>query len=224
MVPIFAAISYYAMATGQGTLTLANGREMYFARCLDWVVTTPLLLLGLSLTALKSPFRRWAVLLGVLATDMIMIVTGAFADASPSGSVVKWTWFIISSGAFVFIYVSLFGTLGREAVKSGEDAAKVFTTNRNILGLIWLAYPFVFLFGPEGMGSIATATSLLLYMALDVTAKVIFGVFSLRNTKARTDRELAKALIPPADMRPAAVAYAEARVVAPSVNEARRRA
>jgi hypothetical protein len=46
--------------------------------------------LGLMLTALKTPFRRWAIVLGVIGAGVVMIATGAFADASPSGSSAKW--------------------------------------------------------------------------------------------------------------------------------------
>ena len=44
-VPLFAAISYFAMAVGQGGATLSSGRMFLFARYLDWSVTTPALLL-----------------------------------------------------------------------------------------------------------------------------------------------------------------------------------
>ncbi len=140
-IPILATASYFAMATGQGILTLADGRSMYYARYIDWALTTPLLLTGLILTALGSPFRRWAVLLGLLLTDVFMIATGAFAAASPSGSIAKWVWYLMSCGAFAFIYVSLFGTLGREADKTGAEAARVFKSNRIILAVLWLIYP-----------------------------------------------------------------------------------
>lgn len=58
--------SYLVMASGGGRLLLADGREVFLARYVDWTITTPLLLLGLSLTALSSPFRRWALVLGLL--------------------------------------------------------------------------------------------------------------------------------------------------------------
>jgi hypothetical protein len=46
--------------------------------------------LGLMLTALKTPSRRWAIVLGVIGADVVMIAARAFADASPSGSSAKW--------------------------------------------------------------------------------------------------------------------------------------
>lgn len=55
---------------------------------------------------LHSPFRRWTVMLGPLFT-VYMIVTGIFKGLSPTGSATKWTWYLISSGAFLFIYYGL---------------------------------------------------------------------------------------------------------------------
>lgn len=62
-----AMASYLAMALGQGSLLLADGREFFVARYVDWSITTPMLLLGLCLTALHTPLRRWALLLGILS-------------------------------------------------------------------------------------------------------------------------------------------------------------
>ena len=58
VVLVLAALAYFAMATGQGVVTLPSGREFAFARYLDWSVTTPLLLLGLAMTALHGAHRR----------------------------------------------------------------------------------------------------------------------------------------------------------------------
>jgi len=46
------------MAIGQGGRTLADGRTFWFARDIDWSITTPLLPLGLLITALHGAHRR----------------------------------------------------------------------------------------------------------------------------------------------------------------------
>lgn len=62
-VTLTATAANLAMALGQGSIHLADGRAFYVARYLDWSITTPMLLTGLCLTAMHSPFRRWALLL-----------------------------------------------------------------------------------------------------------------------------------------------------------------
>lgn len=209
LVTLTATASYLAMWMGQGSILLADGREFFFARYVDWSITTPMLLTGLCLTALQSPFRRWALLLGLLFTDFYMIVTGVFAGASPTGSSAKWVWYLFSSGAFVFVYYALWVPLRAEAVKSGVRAEKLYKTNASILTVLWLGYPFIFLFGSEGIKAIDATTTMALYTVLDVIAKVIYGIYSLAGTRRKTTEDLAAGEVPDHDLRPAPVAYHE---------------
>ena len=57
-ITLFAFISYLAMATGAGAIVLDDGRRFYYFRYIDWLVTTPLLLLDLALLALARPGRN----------------------------------------------------------------------------------------------------------------------------------------------------------------------
>ena len=204
-----AMASYLLMAMGQGSTVLADGREFFVARYVDWSITTPLLLLGLCLTALRSPFRRWALLLGILFTDVYMIATGVIAGFSPAGSAAKWIWFLISSGAFAFIYVGLWGPLRAEARTTGPKAAALYTRNAGILSLLWLAYPVIFLLGNEGTSAIGPVATGALYTIFDVISKVAYGILALRGTQARTSDELREGAIPEQDLRPAPRAYHE---------------
>ena len=48
-VVVWSGLAYSAIALGQGKIQI-GGDEVVYARYLDWVVTTPLLLLSLNLT------------------------------------------------------------------------------------------------------------------------------------------------------------------------------
>lgn len=207
LVPLTAMASYLAMALGQGSLLLADGREFYVARYVDWSITTPLLLAGLCLTAMHSPFRRWALLLGLVFTDFYMIATGVVAGFSPTGSSAKWIWFLISSGAFAFIYIGLWGPMRAEANKSGPRAAKLYKANASILSAVWFAYPIIFLLGSEGIRSIDPVTTAALYTCFDVLAKVVYGIWSMAGTKAKVTADLQAGEVPDYDLRPAPIAY-----------------
>ena len=216
-VTLTATASYLAMALGQGSVVLADGRDFYVARYVDWAITTPLLLAGLCLTAMHSPFRRWALLLGNVFTDFYMIATGVIAGFSPTGSSAKWAWFLISSGAFAFIYLALWGPLRVESNKSGPRAAKLYKTNASILSLTWLAYPFIFLFGSEGIKAIDPVATAAFYTCFDVFAKVVYGIWSMAGTKAKVTADLQAGEVPEHDLRPAPIAYHQ--VEAPGRNE-----
>jgi bacteriorhodopsin len=47
----FACMSYFAMLSGQGWTAIAGCRQFFYARYVDWSITTPLLLLDLGLIA-----------------------------------------------------------------------------------------------------------------------------------------------------------------------------
>jgi bacteriorhodopsin len=99
----FAAIAYFAMATGIGATEVhsnphhrSNWREVYYARYIDWIVTTPLLLLDLALLS-GLPIAETAV---IIVADEIMIVTGMIGALHPS---LKFRW-----GFFTFSCIAAF--------------------------------------------------------------------------------------------------------------------
>ena len=90
---IIAACAYFAMASKQGIHSFVdNGgteRTVYYARYLDWLFTTPLLLIGLmtvALPRLTTPLQardRNALVAGVIGADVLMVVTGLIAALTP---------------------------------------------------------------------------------------------------------------------------------------------
>lgn len=185
IVPLVAMSSYFAMVIGQGSVRLADGSEFYYARYLDWAITTPLLLVGLALTAMKTLQRRPGAVLAVILTDVMMIATGFAAGASSVPSV-KWTWYVISCGFFLGVYAVIWGALRREAQASGSETAQDFTRNATILSVVWLAYPVVFLVGPEGIGAMSLTLTIACYTILDLIAKVAYGILSLGAMRRKT--------------------------------------
>ena len=105
----FAAIAYFAMATGVGTTVVhsdphnrSNWREVYFARYVDWAITTPLLLLDLTLLS-GLPLAETAVL--IIANE-IMIITGMLGALHPSLHY-RWGFFTFSCIAFAYVIFAL---------------------------------------------------------------------------------------------------------------------
>src|SRR5271163_1832983 len=98
---LIATLSYYAMATGSG-FSLRHfrykenhnhgvpatyrhvHREVYWVRYVDWLLTTPLLLIDLGLLA----GLNGASLFSVIVADITMILCGLFAALSPN---IHWT-------------------------------------------------------------------------------------------------------------------------------------
>jgi bacteriorhodopsin len=181
LVCLVAAASYLAMAFGQGGLTV-GGRTFWYARYVDWSITTPLLLLGLCMTALHGAHRRPGLVAAVLAADVLMIVTGLFSGLSEDPTH-RFAWFLVSTGAFLALYAALFGPLRREAGRRDPGRRRAYVRNAALLGGLWGVYPVVVALGPHGAGAIGPVTETGWIAVLDLVAKVAYGlVFSRDST------------------------------------------
>jgi bacteriorhodopsin len=62
------------MAAEAGVIILENGRQFYYFRYIDRLITTPLLLLDLVLLALARPGRNVGLSAGIIALDVFMVL------------------------------------------------------------------------------------------------------------------------------------------------------
>lgn len=179
-VTTIAAAMYFAMATGFGVTEITVGDEgltIYWARYADWIFTTPLLLLDLSLLA-GADRNTVATLLGL---DVFMIGTGTIA-AFATTPATRIAWWGISTGALLVLLYVLVGTLSETARTRSSEVASLFGTLRNLLIALWLLYPVVWLLGTEGtFGILPLYWETAAFMVLDLSAKVGFGVLLLRS-------------------------------------------
>ena len=187
IVPIIAASSYFAMAVGQGLMTLHNSvpgtpaRLFYFARYIDWTFTTPLLLLSLAHTAMHSGMRKSGMVAGLLISDVIMILTSFFFGASEV-IWIKWTWFAISCVAFLGVYYVIWGPMMRENRLESAQAQTDYRRNAAILSVLWLIYPIILAVCPDGLGVLGETPSVASIAMLDLVSKVAYGLFAIVAT------------------------------------------
>jgi bacteriorhodopsin len=184
LIPGIAAASYLSMFFGFGLtevqLTSAiAGREVldiYWARYADWLFTTPLLLLDIALLA-GADRNTIGALIGL---DAFMIITGLVGALTPQPTF-RYVWWTISTIALVFILYFLYVNLGRAAAEKDEDTQATFNVLRNVILVLWSVYPILWLVGTEGLGLVGLYGETLLFMVLDVLAKVGFGFILLRS-------------------------------------------
>jgi bacteriorhodopsin len=180
-VTAIASAAYFAMATGFGLTEVTVGNtvlDIYWARYADWLFTTPLLLLDLALLAGANRNTIYT----LLGLDVFMIGTGTVGALVTSSPGARLAWWGISTVALLFLLFFLVRTLQEAAAHQSEDVRRLASTLRNMLVVLWLAYPVVWILGTEGtIGLIPLYWETAAFMVLDLTAKVGFGFVLLRS-------------------------------------------
>ncbi|KAI1822049.1 hypothetical protein F4861DRAFT_532542 [Xylaria intraflava] len=195
-VTTFAFLSYYAMATGSGigihTIILKENkhrvvteivkRQVYWARYVDWSLTTPLLLLDLALLA----GINGASILILMVSDVIMILAGLFA-ANSHDQAQGWGWYAFACIAFLNIIYQL-GYKGRRVLSTKDNKTRAFVGAISVFTLIiWALYPIIWGIG-DGARKMSVDGEIIAYAVLDLLAKPVFGFWLLltHDTIART--------------------------------------
>ena len=212
IVPLIAACSYFAMATGQGAIILGAdaasagtgaGRIFYYARYIDWTFTTPLLLITLSVTAMHAGEKRVGAIAGAVLADLMMIFTALFFGASEVAWI-KWTWFIISCAAFLGVYYVIWVSNMQANALERDDVQAAYRRNAVMLSVLWLIYPIILAVAPDGLNWVSDTFSVLVIAILDVLAKVVYGVMSVTADTKMADRDLTETSSQHAPLRKAA--------------------
>lgn len=185
----FAFLSYFAMASGDGIaynkITEIEEhkhvpdtekiicREVYWARYVDWSVTTPLLLADLSLMA----GLNGASITVAIVADIIMILTGLFAAFSDKDGQ-KWGWYAIACIAYlVVVYQLAVNGRGAAAAKDGKTKA-FFGAIAGFTLILWTVYPIIWGIA-DGGRMVGLDAEIIAYAILDVLAKPVFGFWLL---------------------------------------------
>ncbi len=182
-IPIWSGLAYLAMGLGLGTVEVA-GQTTYWARYADWVVTTPLLLTALWMTATtESDKRRHApTLITLVCADVVMILSGLVADLAGDPTV-RFTFYAIGVLALAVIFSTVFGPLRRVAEAGGMGA--VYGKVSAYLALFWVGYPLTWILGPSGLGVVSQGVDTALFILLPIFSKVGFSVLDLGLLRAR---------------------------------------
>lgn len=199
-----AACMYLLMAFGQGDAVVTGSsvaftpagidvsteaQLVYWARYLDWVITTPLLLLGLLTLGLKALSNagehgraRVGLVGGIIGADVLMILTGLFGALSLN-TTHKYVWFVISCGFFLAVLFFIWGPVRAAAAEQGSGVASLYGRLAAILTVLWFIYPILWILGTEGTGTISLDTEVIVFTVIDLAAKVGFGILLVTGVK-----------------------------------------
>ncbi len=155
-IPIWSGLAYLSMTLPHGDLEQGKievaGQIAHFARYADWIVTTPLLLLSLSWTAMHYlPKKDWTSIASLMGTQVIVVICGLVADLS----VVPWVrylWYINGVVAFLVVLGGVWGSLRVKTRSQGVELSSFYDRIATYFTVLWICYPVVWILGPSGLG------------------------------------------------------------------------
>ena len=188
MICFVACIAYFTMASNLGYAAIqvefqrSNPkvaglyREIFYVRYIDWVVTTPLLLLDVLLTA----GLPWPTILITILVDEIMIITGLVGALVASRY--KWGYFVFAMLALFFVFwnVSFVGPKHARSIQSStsKNIGRSYILAASWTMFLWFLYPIAWGLS-EGGNVISADSEAIFYSVLDVLAKPGFGILLL---------------------------------------------
>ena len=190
VIAFIAATMYYTMKDVVGFPGGSIGLEQIDAtmplRYIDWLITTPLLLVEFGLIVAIAGAATKGVVGKLVVADLIMIVTGYLGEVSMYGTAEAYIYFIISSLAYFYI-VWVVWTLAVPAT-APEFAKKAVSTMRWFVIIGWAIYPigtatqeFLSISGQDV--TTAAAIAAIIYVIADVLNKIGFGIIAVNAAK-----------------------------------------
>ncbi|KAH8776955.1 hypothetical protein BGZ57DRAFT_357872 [Hyaloscypha finlandica] len=183
-ITLVAAISYFTMASNLGYAAIpvefqrsnpvVSGmlREIFYVRYIDWVVTTPLLLMDVLLTA----GLPWPTILYTILMDEVMVITGLVGALVASSY--KWGYFVFAMFALFFIAYNVCWVGRKHAAHIGGAVNSTYLSCGLWTIFLWFIYPIAWGLC-EGGNVISPDSEAVFYGVLDILAKPVFGAILL---------------------------------------------
>jgi sensory rhodopsin len=181
IIPGFAAVSYALMLLDIGTVTVDNN-TVYLFRYVDWIITTPILV-GYAGYVAGAP-RKWIVGVGLADAGMILVGLGATLVTGPA----TWIGFGVSAG-FHLVLLGILYLVFPKYAREHPERRRLFKILQNHVGLLWIAYPVIWLTSPAGIGAVSVLGTGMIIAYLDAVAKTPYVYFVWRERVAFADRE-----------------------------------
>jgi bacteriorhodopsin len=179
-IPVWSGLAYTAMAFDQGKVEVA-GQITHYARYLDWIITTPLLLLALAWTAMHTIHYSKTLMAALMGTDAIMILCGLVADLSIG--IERYFWYLAGCFAFFIVLWIIWIPLKAKARSQDANLYNLYNKLAAYLTVLWIGYPTVWIIGPSGLGLINQTVDVFLFCVLPFFSKVGFTYLDLQGLR-----------------------------------------
>lgn len=153
-------------------------------RYIDWIVTTPLMLIKFPLL-LGLGSRGKKLFTQLVGLDLVMIATAYIAEVSAVGSAGWWSFFLAACVAELLIVATLYFKMNDAILDSPQPISKAVRLMRSFIVIGWAIYPIGFLMALTGESG--SALRELFYNVADVINKVGFGMVAYHGVKAMAE-------------------------------------
>jgi len=182
MITGIATVAYLTMFSGVGRIYI-HDRKLFYARYIDWILTTPLMIWDILAIAGASSSE----IMLTCGIDMLMIGFGVVGAATPGYK--KWIFWVIACMCFMHVVGVLMKYMSSE--KYGPAAKKLYGQVAWLTIVLWTFYPIVWVLA-EGGHMVSCTIEAGLYMVLDVLSKCMFG-FVIVGARGALDNVMEKA-------------------------------
>ena len=182
-----ASVAYFSLASDLGSTPvqvefrhydggLVNGqyptRQIWYARYIDWTITTPLLLLEILLVS-GLPLSTIFI---TIFFDLVMIITGLIGSLVVSDY--KWGYYTFGCVAMFYVFWVIYGPGLKSAAHLGDDFKKAYLQSALVLTILWTLYPVAWGLA-DGGNVISPDGEMVFYGVLDLLAKPVFALYHL---------------------------------------------
>jgi sensory rhodopsin len=175
VVSLIACIAYFVMSRNLFTQGI-SGETFLIPRYIEWLLTTPIIVINLSLQARSSR----AITSYLVVFDIVMVLTGFLAALVPIGTI-RTMLLLLSVAGFAL----LVGVLVRELAQAERTAPPLSRpTFRELIFLtvfVWFGYPVVWFLSSHVAGVIPDSAQNFLYAGLDIVAKGLLALLVVRQ-------------------------------------------
>lgn len=177
-VPLKFNLIHFFIVTWSGLMYLnflGNTPLTDFGWYADWMISTPLIVLALGLTAMKDRETRWDLIGGAMGMQFMLIISGIISQESGS-TYAFWIGCVLLLGVIYFIWKPF-----REmALDTSEKLGRIYTSLAAYISVLFVLYPAVWYIGSPGplnvLGSNQTSTA---FVVLPFLCKQLYGFMDL---------------------------------------------
>lgn len=158
-------------------------------RHVDWVITTPLIVLSL-FVVLQSANERRGLALFAMGLDVAMVAFGYFAELHlrrPDGQLLAAGLFGIGCLAFLGLLWVFYRPLAQVAARRPPHMQRAYSRMRRFLVIGWSVYPLCFVMALTWPTDEVKIARELIYNIADLINKIGFGVLILSAAREATE-------------------------------------